>query len=103
MTNNILSNIEQILYKNCASLVGFSNLDLIDKNIKKDFKLGISIAVSLDPFIINSIAYGTTRESHEEYVRVNKKLDRLSSMISDYIGEHGFILNGFWFVISELF
>lgn len=85
----ILEQIKKLLMENGSSLVGFANLNLLDYNIRKEFKLGISIIVSLNPDIIKNITEGPTIEYHDEYVSANKKLDYLSKTVSMFLLEKG--------------
>jgi len=88
---NLLSKIQSILLESGASLIGFSNLTLLDRRIRKGYILGISIAVSLNHNIIKNIENGPTIEYHDECDKANKKLDYLSKTISNFLNGNGYI------------
>jgi epoxyqueuosine reductase len=81
--------IYDLIINSGASLVGFAGLDILDPEVRKNFKTGISIAVALDPHIIAGITEGPTREYHEEYVAANSRLDMLSNLASEYLCSRG--------------
>ena len=51
---------------------------------------GVSIAVALDPTILNGIGNGHTREHDDEYHRLNDLLDSLDLKAAEIISEAGF-------------
>lgn len=82
--------IKNILLSSGATLVGFANLDKIASPFDKDIKTGISIAVALNPNIINKIIDGPTIEYYEEYKRVNKLLGALGRIAANHLREYGY-------------
>jgi epoxyqueuosine reductase QueG len=87
---NILTDIQDKLIKDGASLVGFAQSKGLHLKIDDHFVLGISIAVALDPGIVKGITQGPTKEYYNEYIKVNRKLDSLSKMISSFIVSQGY-------------
>lgn len=86
----LLNEIRSKLANNGASLVGFADLSILDPKVRGSFTTGISIAVALDPNIIENIKEGPTREYYSEYLRVNEKLNFLSSSIARFINGRGY-------------
>lgn len=86
----LLNKIKEELFTHGASLTGFADLSLLNPGIKKNFTLGISIAIALDPNIIMGITEGPTIEYYNEYLKVNKKLNDLSSMIASFLNKKGY-------------
>lgn len=78
------------LLKSGASLVGFADLRGIDPEIRSGYDYGISIASAFDPFIINGIGNGPTKEYHGERERLDKLLDSLSLKAAEILKENGF-------------
>lgn len=73
-----------------ASLVGFADLSELPANQRQGYNYGISIAVAIDPVVINGIGNGPTKEYYDEYVRLNSLLDNLDIKASEIIKEAGF-------------
>ncbi|MEY8000620.1 hypothetical protein AB8U03_10495 [Clostridium sp. Mt-5] len=69
--------LKKELFKSGASMVKFADLRDVEESRLNKMTYGISIAVALNPFIICNIGDGPTKEYHEEYNRVNNKLDTL--------------------------
>ena len=65
----ILNEINEILFSNGASLVGFANIKNYTLKVDVKFLLGISIAVALDPQIIKDITDGQTAAVHGSFCR----------------------------------
>ncbi len=86
----LINSIRNELIEKGASLVGFAGLDIIDKKIIGENKIGISIGIALNPFIINGIKNGPTTEYYHEYENTNNKLDELSLFITKYINNLGY-------------
>jgi epoxyqueuosine reductase len=78
------------LIESGASLVGFADLRSLPANKRSGFDYGISIAVAVDPVIINGIGNGPTKEYHDEYSRINKLLDCLDIKAAEIIKDNGF-------------
>lgn len=73
-----------------ASLVGFADLSDIPSGQREGLKYGISVAVAIDPAVINGIANGPTKEYYDEYFRLNDLLDSLDIKASEIIKDAGF-------------
>lgn len=78
-----------------ATLVGFADLSKIEKEIldnDKSFnmKYGIAVAVKMDAGVIEGIKDGPTLEYYEEYNKVNKILDNITSACVEYIENKGY-------------
>ena len=78
------------LIESGAALVGFADLTGISENQRAGFNYGISIAVAINPDIINEIGNGPTREYYDEYCRLNQLLDSLDIKAAEIISAHGF-------------
>ena len=86
----IQSKIERALYEKGASLVAFADLRDLRTEVPQSFPYGISIAVALNQRIVARIAKGPTRESLEEYKRVNGLLDYLAIYAASTLEENGY-------------
>lgn len=73
-----------------ASLVGFADLSSLPLNQRDGFDYGISIAVTINPAIVNSLGNGPTQQYYDEYCRLNKLLDSLDIKAAEIIRDHGF-------------
>lgn len=73
-----------------ASLVGFGNLSNINEKINNTMNYGISIAVKLNPKVIQSINNGATREYYDEYNKINYILDNIADSCVKFINEKGY-------------
>ena len=82
--------LKSVLKDSGAALVGFADLTNIPENQRDGFKYGISIAVAIDPEIINGIGNGPTKEYYDEYCRLNQLLDSLDIKAAEIISAHGF-------------
>ncbi len=87
--------ILKILKENGADLVGYCSLNKLPFLIEKGFVSGISIIVSLNSKIIKNINGGPTLEYYDEYIKVNKKLNYLSKLASDYLNSKN-IKTDYW-------
>lgn len=85
-----MDKIKEILFNQGASLVGFADLRDLPKRIRFNLDYGISIGIRLNPEIIENIQSGPNRQYHQEYLRVNQLLDRLSSKIATILRRKGF-------------
>lgn len=84
------SELSEILLREGASLVGFADLRSLPAQWRREMDYGVSIAVTLDPQIINTISKGPNHPYHQEYKRVNELLANLSRCAADFLIEHGF-------------
>lgn len=88
--NSLSAEIRKQLIEKGASIVGFADLKDIPESQREGYRYGISIAVALNPFIIDGIENGPTKDYYGEYVRVNKLLDQLDEYAAEIIKHHGF-------------
>jgi epoxyqueuosine reductase len=70
-----------------ASLVGYADLKEIDAEARDNFPYGISIAIALDPKVIDGIKIGPTPEYRAEYKRVNLMLDSLALKTAQFLAD----------------
>ncbi len=61
-----------------VSLVGYADLRDLPADQRNSFDYGVSLAVALEPAIINGIGNGPTKEYYEEFCRLNRLLDHLA-------------------------
>jgi hypothetical protein len=73
-----------------ASLVGFADLRDIPENQREGFNYGISIAVAINPAIINGIGNGPTKEYYDEFNRLNSLLDSLDIKAEEIVKSDGY-------------
>ena len=84
------SALTEILIREGASLVGFADLRGLPADWRRGMDYGVSIAVTLDPQIINTISGGPNHPYHQEYKRANTLLANLSRRTADFLDEQGF-------------
>ncbi len=87
--------LKNLLESQGASLVGFGDLSEIPAYLRFDLRVGISIAVALDPQIIAGIRDGPTREYVGEYRRANDLLDSLSASAASLLEKRGYKAHSF--------
>lgn len=73
-----------------VSLVGFADLSDIDTTLFNNMKYGISIAIAIDPNIINKISEEPTKEYYEEFIMLNNKLDTITKLAVKHIISMGY-------------
>jgi len=78
------------LTSNGASLVGFADLSEIDSKARDGFPYGISIAIALDPQIMSAVKEGPTKDYVEECLRVDKALDGLGKITTEFLTSKGY-------------
>lgn len=88
--DKLSSEIREGLIKRGASIVGFADLKDIPESQREGYRYGISIAVALNPSIIEGIGNGPTKDYYDEYIRVNNLLDELDVYSAEIIRHHGF-------------
>jgi len=88
--NKITLVIKEELLNKGASFVGFADLRELPEKSCNCMGYGISIAVALDPIIINNVYEGPTKEYHNEYIRVNNLLDNLGEHASEILKGYGY-------------
>ncbi|WP_105616294.1 4Fe-4S double cluster binding domain-containing protein [Vallitalea okinawensis] len=82
--------LKKVLKENGADIIGFADLSPINSDEKLSFQYGISIAVALDPNVINNLCDGVTREYESEYENKNHKLDELALLAAELLREEGY-------------
>lgn len=87
---NLSKKIRDELLKNGATLVAFGDLRGIPYENRQGLDYGISIALALNPEVINNINEGVTHEYHNEYNRANNKLDQLAILAAEILKKHGY-------------
>lgn len=88
--SDMFSRLIEKLKAEGADLVGFADIRDIDETSRKGYGYGISIAVRINPEIIQGIKDGPTHEYYSEYKRLNVLLDRLSIVAAEMLEENGF-------------
>ena len=68
-----------------ASLVGFADLGGVMPPISLKWPRAVSIAVALDPHIIDEVRDGPTAEYYREYNRVNRALNEIAGRTAEAI------------------
>ncbi len=86
---NLSEKISKTLQQKGASLVGFADITELPSTMRKDFPRAISIAVALNPHIVNEIGKGPTKKYYNEYLRVNTLLSNLCKVASEVIEQNG--------------
>ena len=98
--------IEQLLYENAASMVGFAKIEGLYNSVDLSgprsedsvtepidiprYPYGISIVLAYPGEIIKNISNAPTLEYYDAYHRVNDKLDALANLCAGYIKECGY-------------
>lgn len=83
-----MNELKDILLSNGADLVGFANLNGINKN--NEMPYGVCVAVKLSPELIMSIHNGPNMLYFNEYHRINKLLDKIVTLGTEYLIKNGF-------------
>jgi len=86
---NYADELRPLLEANGASMVGYADLRDTPPSNRANCATGISIAVALNPQVINGIQDGPTPAYYEEYNRANSLLDKLGHLVARYLTEHG--------------
>lgn len=73
-----------------ASLIGFGDLSYINEKSNNNINFGISIAVKLNPKVVEDIKNGATREYYDEYNKINNILDNIADSCVKFINEKGY-------------
>lgn len=90
MQQRLSEQLRTVLTESGAALIGFADLTGIPESQRAGFNYGISIAVAINPNIINGIGNGPTKEYYDEYCRLNQLLDSLDIKAVEIITDHGF-------------
>jgi len=89
-TKNLCLEINETLFENGASLVGFADLNEIPKDVRDSKRFAVSIAVALAPFLIANIRNGPTKEYYSEYRNANTILWDLAKLTAKIIEDSGY-------------
>jgi epoxyqueuosine reductase len=81
--------IQTLLKEQGADLVGFADVADLPADMTGGLSTAISIAVRLDPSIVNEISNGPTQRYYKEYVRVNELLGKLCRQVADLLTSYG--------------
>jgi epoxyqueuosine reductase len=76
-----------------ADLTGACSLQKIPVVVRKNFTVGFSIAVALDPAVVAGIVEGPTMEYYREYCWLNERLDAISSAAAAFTRAKGFAVD----------
>jgi epoxyqueuosine reductase len=87
---NLNQEISAFIKEHGASLVGFADLKEIDAEARDNFPYAISIAIALDPKVIDGIKIGPTAKYRAEYKRVNLALDSLALKTAQFLADKGY-------------
>lgn len=68
-----------------ASLVGFAGLEGLEPSVSVKWPRAVSIAVALDPEIIDEVRDGPTAKYYGEYNRVNRALNEIAGRAAEAI------------------
>lgn len=82
--------IENELREKGAAVVGFADLSEIDEHARRGFKYGTSIAMTVNPKIVERIPSGPNMDYYHEINRVNSNLKKLSRYAEHFIKSLGF-------------
>jgi epoxyqueuosine reductase QueG len=86
--SHIMEELRNLLISHGANLVGFANLN--GSSIDSELPFGISVVVRLSPELIKSIKNGPNMFYFEEYHRINKLLDKIITIGTEYLIKNGF-------------
>ena len=90
MTNQLNAEIEQHLRRQGAAIIGFADLSGLPSDVRDSYRYGISIAVELNPKIVNIIGNGPSVEYYNEYKRTNNLLNKLAESGAELLKTKGF-------------
>lgn len=98
--------IEKLILKNDASMVGFAKIDGLYNSVDLDgpksedsvtepiniphYPIGISIVLAYSKEIIRNISDAPTMDYYNRYFKLNEKLDELAVLCADYIKKQGY-------------
>ena len=83
-----MNELKELLFSEGASLVGFADLNGINKNIEMPY--GVCVAVKLSPELIISIHDGPNMFYFDEYHRINELLNKIVTKGTEYLIKNGF-------------
>lgn len=84
------SEIESDVLEHGASLVGFADITMLPVKVTGGLPRAVSIAVALNPAIIQAIKDGPTPQYYDEYKRVNNLLAKLCERAACIIRRTGY-------------
>jgi len=82
--------IQDTLRANGAVLVGFADLSDVSEGLRPELTTAVSVAVALDPVIVDGIRGGPTEDYFHLYKRVNARLAELTGQAADLLKQAGF-------------
>ena len=87
--NDLQKSILKIINESGVDLYGFAFLGDIGVSKFQELKYAISVAVKLEPSVVDGITLGPTEDYCEEYKKINLKLDTISSDLENEIKRRG--------------
>jgi len=90
VTNRLNAEIEQHQRRQGAAIIGFADLSGLPSDVRDSYRYGISIAVELNPKIVNIIGNGPSVEYYNEYKRTNNLLNKLAESGAELLKTKGF-------------
>jgi len=87
---NVSRRLEESILDWGASLVGFGDLEGVVRHMPVKWPRAVSIAVALDPQIIDGVKDGPTAEYLGEYHRVNRTLNEIAGSAAEAICDLGY-------------
>lgn len=82
--------LTELLLQEGAAIVGFADLSNLPAEGRHGMNYAVSIAVTLEPQIIQNISAGPTHEYEHEYNRVNTLLAELSRRAARLLADNGY-------------
>ena len=89
MDNALGPDLEALLRRRGAALVGFADLSPIGTELRAGLPFAVAFGVTLAPSIVAGIAEGPTEEYAREYVRVNNLLDEIAEAGAVHLRKEG--------------
>lgn len=81
--------LAEILLARGAGLVGFADLRAFPAETREGLPRAVAIVAPIDPFVIAGLKTGPTVMYHDEYHRLNNRLNSLAHTAADYLQERG--------------
>lgn len=78
------------LKKNGASLVGFADLAPLSPDCRKGFPRAVSLAIALDPALLDGMRDGPTPDYFKAYREINQKLGKLGERAVQVLAHAGY-------------
>ena len=88
--STLTESIKNELRSHGADLVGIGDLREIPPEQRQDLPIGISVAVKYPKEVIKGIVTLPTKEYHDQYHLLNKKLDMLVTLGAELLRKEGF-------------